>query len=93
MFLHLQGGKFDHANRTFNSVAQSWRNCQRDTSDVKVQSPPLSNLSSQDCTNCPVLCLTYLSNLLQYTLIYAEIRFVLFICMCILTRLSLKLSR
>lgn len=35
MFLHLQGGKFDHANRTFNSVAQSWRNCQRDTSDVK----------------------------------------------------------
>lgn len=36
MFLNLQGGKFDHANRTFSSIAQSWKNCQRDTSDVKV---------------------------------------------------------
>ena len=79
MFLHLQGGKFDHANRTFNSVAQSWRNCQRDTSDVKVQSPPLSNLNS---------IVLNISNLLQFTLIYAEIRFILFICMCILTHLS-----
>ncbi|XP_064636479.1 neurobeachin-like isoform X3 [Lineus longissimus] len=35
MFLNLQGGKFDHANRTFHSIAQSWKNCQRDTSDVK----------------------------------------------------------
>lgn len=35
MFLNLQGGKFDHANRTFHSVVQSWKNCQRDTSDVK----------------------------------------------------------
>ncbi|XP_052674845.1 neurobeachin-like isoform X3 [Crassostrea angulata] len=35
MFLNLQGGKFDHANRTFSSIAQSWKNCQRDTSDVK----------------------------------------------------------
>ncbi|XP_062597787.1 neurobeachin-like isoform X2 [Saccostrea cucullata] len=35
MFLNLQGGKFDHANRTFSSVTQSWKNCQRDTSDVK----------------------------------------------------------
>ena len=34
-FLHLQGGKFDHANRTFHSVLQAWKNCQRDTSDVK----------------------------------------------------------
>ncbi|KAK2185649.1 hypothetical protein NP493_229g03011 [Ridgeia piscesae] len=34
-FLYLQGGKFDHANRTFHSVSQSWKNCQRDTSDVK----------------------------------------------------------
>ena len=36
MFLNLQGGKFDHADRTFFSVAQAWKNCQRDTSDVKV---------------------------------------------------------
>ncbi|OQV18754.1 Neurobeachin [Hypsibius exemplaris] len=34
-FLNLQGGKFDHADRTFASMAQAWKNCQRDTSDVK----------------------------------------------------------
>jgi len=42
-FLQLQGGKFDHANRTFHSVLQAWKNCQRDTSDVKV---------SADCWYC-----------------------------------------
>ncbi|XP_064482280.1 neurobeachin-like isoform X2 [Ornithodoros turicata] len=35
LFLALQGGKFDHANRMFSSVGQAWKNCQRDTSDVK----------------------------------------------------------
>ncbi|XP_031781588.1 neurobeachin isoform X6 [Nasonia vitripennis] len=35
MFLALQGGKFDHPNRLFSSIALSWKNCQRDTSDVK----------------------------------------------------------
>ncbi|CAH1123738.1 unnamed protein product [Ceutorhynchus assimilis] len=35
MFLALQGGKFDYPNRLFSSVALSWKNCQRDTSDVK----------------------------------------------------------
>nr|CAD7397409.1 unnamed protein product [Timema poppensis] len=35
MFLALQGGKFDHPNRLFSSVSLSWKNCQRDTSDVK----------------------------------------------------------
>ncbi|XP_058444145.1 neurobeachin isoform X12 [Malaya genurostris] len=35
MFLALQGGKFDHADRLFSSIALSWKNCQRDTSDVK----------------------------------------------------------
>ncbi|XP_012285868.1 neurobeachin isoform X4 [Orussus abietinus] len=35
MFLALQGGKFDHPNRLFSSVALSWKSCQRDTSDVK----------------------------------------------------------
>ncbi|XDV14955.1 hypothetical protein PO909_015118 [Leuciscus waleckii] len=36
-FLNFQGGKFDHADRTFSSVSRAWRNCQRDTSDVKVR--------------------------------------------------------
>ncbi|KAF2368092.1 PH-BEACH domain [Trinorchestia longiramus] len=35
MFLALQGGKFDHPNRMFSSVATAWKNSQRDTSDVK----------------------------------------------------------
>jgi hypothetical protein len=35
IFLNLQDGKFDHADRTFHSVSTSWKNCQRDTSDVK----------------------------------------------------------
>ncbi|KAJ8000657.1 hypothetical protein DPEC_G00182640 [Dallia pectoralis] len=35
MFLNFQGGKFDHADRSFSSVSRAWRNCQRDTSDVK----------------------------------------------------------
>ncbi|XP_017773305.1 PREDICTED: neurobeachin isoform X3 [Nicrophorus vespilloides] len=35
MFLALQGGKFDHPDRLFSSVALSWKNSQRDTSDVK----------------------------------------------------------
>ncbi|XP_059484361.1 neurobeachin isoform X4 [Neocloeon triangulifer] len=35
MFLALQGGKFDYPNRIFHSISQSWKNCQRDTSDVK----------------------------------------------------------
>uniref|UniRef100_A0A8C6LYV1 Neurobeachin n=1 Tax=Nothobranchius furzeri TaxID=105023 RepID=A0A8C6LYV1_NOTFU len=34
-FLNFQGGKFDHADRTFSSLSRAWRNCQRDTSDVK----------------------------------------------------------
>ncbi|XP_055302295.1 neurobeachin isoform X3 [Sitodiplosis mosellana] len=35
MFLALQGGKFDHPDRLFSSVTLAWKNCQRDTSDVK----------------------------------------------------------
>ncbi|XP_075786138.1 lipopolysaccharide-responsive and beige-like anchor protein isoform X3 [Pelodiscus sinensis] len=34
-FLQVQGGKFDHADRTFSSVSRAWRNSQRDTSDIK----------------------------------------------------------
>ncbi|XP_031427876.1 neurobeachin a isoform X5 [Clupea harengus] len=34
-FLSGNDKKFDHADRTFSGIARSWRNCQRDTSDVK----------------------------------------------------------
>ncbi|KAL2096593.1 hypothetical protein ACEWY4_008741 [Coilia grayii] len=34
-FLNANGNKFDHPDRTFSSITRSWRNCQRDTSDVK----------------------------------------------------------
>ncbi|XP_072849884.2 neurobeachin isoform X5 [Pogona vitticeps] len=34
-FLNANDGKFDHPDRTVSSVARSWRNSQRDTSDVK----------------------------------------------------------
>ena len=31
----LQGGKFDHADRMFDSIAQTWQGCMKSTSDVK----------------------------------------------------------
>ncbi|XP_060682127.1 neurobeachin a isoform X2 [Hemiscyllium ocellatum] len=34
-FLNANEGKFDYPERTFSSITKSWRNCQRDTSDVK----------------------------------------------------------
>ncbi|KAM9733236.1 neurobeachin isoform 4-T4 [Menidia menidia] len=34
-FLSTNKNKFDHPDRTFSAIAHSWRNCQRDTSDVK----------------------------------------------------------
>uniref|UniRef100_A0A4W6DXI0 Neurobeachin n=1 Tax=Lates calcarifer TaxID=8187 RepID=A0A4W6DXI0_LATCA len=34
-FLSANNNKFDHPDRTFSAIARSWRNCQRDTSDVK----------------------------------------------------------
>ncbi|XP_036379275.1 neurobeachin a isoform X3 [Megalops cyprinoides] len=34
-FLNANDKKFDHPDRTFSSIARSWRNCQRNTSDVK----------------------------------------------------------
>ena len=41
MFLDLQGGHFDHPDRTFFSIAQAWSNCQESTSDVKELIPEL----------------------------------------------------
>uniref|UniRef100_A0A8C8A375 Neurobeachin b n=1 Tax=Oryzias sinensis TaxID=183150 RepID=A0A8C8A375_9TELE len=34
-YLCSNKNKFDHPDRTFSSIARSWRSCQRDTSDVK----------------------------------------------------------
>ena len=34
-FLQLQGGKFDHADRMFDSIPQTWFNCYNASSDVK----------------------------------------------------------
>ncbi|XP_062241401.1 neurobeachin isoform X1 [Platichthys flesus] len=33
--LSVNNNKFDHPDRSFSSITRSWRNCQRDTSDVK----------------------------------------------------------
>ncbi|XP_077396974.1 neurobeachin isoform X2 [Festucalex cinctus] len=35
LFLSANNNKFDHPDRIFSSIARSWRNCQRDTSDIK----------------------------------------------------------
>ncbi|XP_061828501.1 neurobeachin-like isoform X1 [Nerophis lumbriciformis] len=35
LFLSANDDKFDHPDRVFSSIRRSWRNCQRDTSDVK----------------------------------------------------------
>ncbi|KAL3970987.1 slit 1 [Sarotherodon galilaeus] len=34
-FLSANDGKFDHPERAFSGIGCSWRNCQRDTADVK----------------------------------------------------------
>ncbi|KAH3744448.1 neurobeachin 2 [Pelomyxa schiedti] len=34
-FLKLQGGKFDHADRMFDSIPNTWRNCLHGTTDLK----------------------------------------------------------
>ncbi|KAJ5071714.1 beige/beach-related [Anaeramoeba ignava] len=35
LHVYLQGGKFDQADRVFNSIAEAWNICQTSTSDVK----------------------------------------------------------
>lgn len=37
--LSIQGGKFDHADRLFHSVAETWNNCLHDFNDVKELTP------------------------------------------------------
>jgi len=40
-FLSLQGGKFDHPDRMFHSIPQTWANCLTNPSDVKELIPEL----------------------------------------------------
>jgi len=53
LFLSFQGGKFDHADRTFHSILQSWKNCQRDSHDVKELIPEFFYLPEMfvNCNN------------------------------------------
>uniref|UniRef100_A0A1I7XJ72 BEACH domain-containing protein n=1 Tax=Heterorhabditis bacteriophora TaxID=37862 RepID=A0A1I7XJ72_HETBA len=37
MFLSMQNGKFDHPDRVFHSMADTWDRCQKDSHDVKVK--------------------------------------------------------
>ncbi|TYZ63611.1 hypothetical protein PybrP1_002555 [[Pythium] brassicae (nom. inval.)] len=37
--MSVQGGKFDHADRLFHSVAETWKNCLKDFTDVKELTP------------------------------------------------------
>lgn len=39
-FLNANDNKFDNPERAFSGIGRSWRNCQRDTADVKVSPSP-----------------------------------------------------
>lgn len=41
MFLSMQGSKFDHPDRVFHSMAETWERCQKDSHDVKELIPEL----------------------------------------------------
>ena len=56
LLFSLQSGKFDHPNRLFHSVAQSWRNCQRDTSDVKELIPEFFYLPEMFVNKVIIVC-------------------------------------
>jgi hypothetical protein len=40
-FLELNGRRFDHSNRLFHSIAETWEHCLADTHDVKELIPEL----------------------------------------------------
>lgn len=51
-FLNANDNKFDNPERAFSGIGRSWRNCQRDTADVKVRARawvvvPLLNAGSE----------------------------------------------
>ena len=39
VYMFIQGGKFDHADRLFQSIESTYRNCLSNTSDVKELTP------------------------------------------------------
>ncbi|KIH53417.1 hypothetical protein ANCDUO_16458, partial [Ancylostoma duodenale] len=41
MFLDMQNGRFDHPDRVFHSIAETWERCQKDSHDVKELIPEL----------------------------------------------------
>ncbi|PIO60824.1 Beige/BEACH domain protein, partial [Teladorsagia circumcincta] len=41
MFLDMQNGRFDHPDRVFHSIAETWDHCQKDSHDVKELIPEL----------------------------------------------------
>ncbi|KAE9419817.1 hypothetical protein Angca_008986, partial [Angiostrongylus cantonensis] len=41
MFLDMQGGRFDHPDRVFHSIAETWERSQKDSHDVKELIPEL----------------------------------------------------
>ncbi|ETN81398.1 Beige/BEACH domain protein [Necator americanus] len=45
MFLDMQNGRFDHPDRVFHSIAETWERCQKDSHDVKELIPELFYLS------------------------------------------------
>lgn len=47
----MQNGKFDHSDRLFHSMAESWDHCQKDTHDVKELIPELFYLSEMFYNN------------------------------------------
>ncbi|OAF65986.1 hypothetical protein A3Q56_06290 [Intoshia linei] len=51
MYLKIQSGKFD-SSRIFQSLAQSWKNCQRDTSDVRELIPEFFYLPEMFLNTC-----------------------------------------
>lgn len=44
-FLNANDNKFDNPERAFSGIGRSWRNCQRDTADVKVNTHTLVAMS------------------------------------------------
>ena len=53
--LHLHGGKFDEADRSFFSLGETWAGVLRSTADVKEPSRTLTPLLSPSRTLTPLL--------------------------------------
>ena len=60
-FIAMQGGHFDHPDRMFHSIPTAWKNCQRDTADVKEVIPEFYYLPEM-FINCNALKLGQVEN-------------------------------